>query len=175
MGRADVRIAVQNYLQNLAVPFLGTVFPARNYVDENDYTARIVNNPSLLLPAGQNYGCVVFINLTNDDRQRKADTGRGFVEDWCIHKVALELWFASNSGDPLGTQMAYDTTVDTIFTGVRADPLLGAPQTVWSAAEFNTGISHMQSEPYTDEDGMTVFINGLIRMDVYEWLAGSGV
>lgn len=175
MGRAAVRTAAASYIQNLALPFVGTVYPARSYISETDYDSNMVTSAYFSIPPGGNYGCVIVVNITDDDRSRKADTGRGSVQDAAIHKMVLEVFFASTSGEPIPGQMAYDAIIDGLFVAIRADPLLGAPQTLWSAAEFTTGISHTQSEPYTDEEGTTVFITGTVRFDAWEWFAGSGV
>jgi hypothetical protein len=99
-------------------------------------------------------------------------SGRGAVNDKWVHPVDLELFFANTSGDPVVTQVEYDQTVDAMVIAIRSNPLLGDPQDVWSAGEFEYGVRHRQSQPFTGEDGLTVFIYGVVSCEVWEWIAG---
>lgn len=177
MSRATVRIAVQSFLTNLNLPYVGTVYAARTYISETDYDSVMVAQASEQVPAGDNYGCVLVVNIPTDTRRRIADTGRGSVNDFWIHNIALELFFADTSGNPIPAQQAYDSIVDAVNSGVRSDPLLGSGQggVIWSAAEFQEGITHTQSEPFTDDDGQTVFIVGTVRFEAWEQMVGTGI
>jgi hypothetical protein len=175
MGRADVRATVADYLTGLAVPFVGTVYPARTYINEGDYDSFMNTAAVSTVEPGVNLGCVLVVNIPSERRNRKAPTFRGQVQDTEIHDIALEVFFASTSGRGVVTQDGYDAVIDAIFDGLRADPLLGNGDVIWSAGEFAPGIHHVQVEPYTDEDGLTVFINGVIRFEAWEWLTGAGV
>ena len=167
MGRAAVRSAVAAYFSNATIPFVGTVYSARNYINEQDYANYTANvNGS---------GAVLVVNVTEDDRERRADTGRGAVNDTDIHHVAVEVFFASTVGDPIAAQGDYDTLIDSLFELIRADANLGDPTVVWSAGEYAPWIKHHQTAPYTDADGMTVFINGAVLFDAWEFIAGSNV
>jgi hypothetical protein len=116
---------------------------------------------------------VLVVNLPSDIRQRKADTGRGAVNDQITYKAVLEVFFANVKGEAIQAQTDYDQTVDAIVTAVRENATLGAPGTVWSAGEYEAGVEHAQGEPYTDADGMTVFITGVVRFDAMSWIAGN--
>jgi hypothetical protein len=168
MTRTAVRATVQAYIQGANLPFVGTVYPSRAYIQEQDYE----QNANLYYTESINgSGCVVVVNLPDDDRQQKGWVGRGNVDDTNVHPVVLELFFASTLGDPVVAQQDYDTIVDALFILIRANPLLGDPQVIWSAGEFG-GVKHVQSEPYTDPEGTTVHINGVVRLQVYEWIKG---
>jgi hypothetical protein len=113
------------------------------------------------------------VNIPTDDRKRRADTGRGAVNDTWIHKIAVEVFFASTGGAAVPAQEDYDAIIDDMVELVRASATLGAPGTIWSAGEYEHGIAHQQSAPFTDADGLTVFISGAVSFDAYEWVAGS--
>ena len=174
MGRQAVRNAIQSYLQGLGVSYLGTVYPARPTVlQEADYEQTMSGQA---IAASQNgSACVAVVNIPSDRRQRQSDTGRGFVDDWNIHDIALELFFASTGGDAVAAQQDYDSVVDALIVGIRENPTPGGSSVVWSAGEFKAGVAHNQSEPYTSDDGLTILINGVIRFQAYEWISGQGV
>lgn len=174
MGRAAVRIAVQEYLQGLGVNYLGTVYPARpTILQEADYEQTMAG---MAVAASLNgSACVAVVNIPSDLRQRQSDTGRGAVDDWNIHDIALELFFASTGGDAVTAQEDYDSIVDALFVGIRENPTPGGSAVVWSAGEFRAGVGHDQTSPYTSIDGLTILINGVIRFQAYEWLSGTGV
>ncbi len=52
-----------------------------------------------------------------------------------------------------------------------------APTVAASCADSVAGnsVEHEQTQPYTSADGMTVLINGTIRFEAWEWLAGTNV
>ena len=169
MARAAVRAAAQSFFQGLDLPYVGTVFPARSYVHGEDYE----QNAALQYSASVNgSGAVLVVNIPSEKRQRRAMTGRGGVNDSCIYRLALEVYFASTSGQPVAAQEDYDAIIDEIILQVRANPNLGNPIAVWSAGEFNYGVEHEQSEPWTEEDGTTIFITGVVRFEAWTWDAG---
>jgi len=173
MGQGAVRAAVQSALQNAALPYVGTIFPTRSYINEEDYE---INAAQFYTQSINQSGCVVVVNLPGPDRRNLfALTGRQSVNDFNIHPVVLELFFASRFGDPVLAQNDYDTVVDAIVPFIRNNPTLSAPNTIWSAGEYQAGVQHEQSSPFTLEDGMTVFINGIIRFEAWEQIIGTGV
>lgn len=174
MGRAAVRTAIQSYIQGLGVNYLGTVHPARpTILQEADYEQTMAGKATAASDNGS--ACVAVVNIPSDLRQRRADTGRGAVNDSNIHQIALELFFASTGGDAVAAQEDYDSIVDALFIGIRANATPGGASVVWSAGEFQAGVAHNQTEPYTSDDGLTILINGVIRFEAWEWIKGTGV
>lgn len=174
MGRLQVRLAVQAAIQGAGVPYLGTVYPARpTIVSEYDYIQTMSGQAVAASDNGS--ACVAVVNIPSDRRVRQADVGRGAVQDLDIHQIALELFFASTGAKAVAAQEDYDSIVDAITVFVRNNATLGDPTVVWSAGEFTAGVAHEQGEPYTSEDGLTILINGVIRFEADEWLAGQGV
>jgi hypothetical protein len=169
MGRAAVRQAVTSFIQGAGIPYVGSVYPARTYiVDMTDYTALTGSSPN-------GSDAIVMVNIPSDKRTRVADVGRGAVDDTNIHPIALEIFFGSSAGDPVAAQEDYDQIIDAFFIAVRNNPTLGNGTVIWSAGEFAAGVRHAQSEPFTDENGLTVMINGVIEFEAWEWPAGSDV
>lgn len=174
MGRAQVRTAVQGYLQGLGVPYLGTVYPARpTILQETDYEQTM--SGVAVASSSNGSACVAVVNIPSDLRQRRADTGRGAVTDTNIHQIALELFFASTGGDAVSAQEDYDSVVDGLTVGIRANATPGGSAVVWSAGEYKAGVAHDQTQPYSSDDGLTVLINGVIRFEAWEWVAGVDV
>lgn len=173
MGQGSVRAAITTTLTNAQFPYVGTVFPTRAYINEEDYE---VNATKFYTQSINQSGCVIVVNLAGPDRRNRLSlTGRGYVNDFNIHPIALELFFASRSGDPIAAQTDYDTIVDSIVPYIRNNPTLSAPSIIWSAGEYQAGVEHEQSSPFTLEDGMTVFINGVIRFEAWEQVVGTGI
>lgn len=180
MSRPGVRQAIASYLNAAQITCVGAVYPARPVVmSEQDYEQRMLGGVTTLITTASGSGCVLVVNLTGEQRERRALTGRGAVNDSNIHAVAVELWFASTGGNGPAAQADYDLIVDGMFAAIRADATLGtggiAPGSIWSAGEYDPWIRHRQGEPYTSSDGLTVFIRGLVEFQAWEWLAGSGV
>lgn len=176
MGRVSVREAVANALANAAIPNVGTVFPARPEVAvEQDWEApNPVYTASRFAEAAQTQSgssAVLVVNLVSDKRQRRTLGGQG-SNDTRIHETVLEVWFACTSGEAVQAQVDYDSIIDSIVALVRSNSTLSAPKTVWQAGEFQAGVEHQQAMPYTDADGMTVLIGGIVRWQTYEWIAG---
>lgn len=177
MGRVQIREAAQAALAAGGIPYVGTVFPARpGLVTEQDYeVARSEYAANRLAEASQSEAgsnAVLVVNLVSDRRQRRALTGRGAVNDTRIHECALEVWFACTAGQAVQAQVDYDTIVDAIVELVRDNPTLSAPSTVWSSGEYGAGVEHEQSMPYQGEDGTTVLISGILKFQIWEWVAG---
>lgn len=171
MGRLQVRQAVAAAITAAKINYVGTVYEARpTILQESDYAGLMFNAAS-----ANGSAAVVVVNITDDKRQRKADTGRGAVNDTNIHSVVLELFFSSTSGDAVAAQLDYDAIVDALIVLIRNNPTMSAPSTVWSAGEFTEGVTHSQGEPYTSEDGLTILIPGVVKFQAWEWLAGTGI
>jgi hypothetical protein len=173
MGQGAVRIAIQQAIQDAQLPLVGTVFPGRAYIDETDYES---NAAQFYVQNSYGSACVIVVNLPGPDkRNRFTLTGRQSVNDFNIHPIVLELFFASRSGDPIQAQTDYDVVVDALVPFIRNNPTMSAPDVVWSAGEYKAGVVHTQSSPFTLEDGMTVFINGAVRFEAWEQVIGVGV
>jgi hypothetical protein len=173
MGRAQVREEITAQIQDLQIPNVGTVFPARPVIlKESDYTERM--NGEAVSYSGNGSGCVIVVNLPTDRRERIALTGIGSVNDFDKHAIALELFFASTYGAGIEAQQDYDAIVDILIPALRAKAVPGPA--IWMAGgEVGTGIEHSMDEPYTPEDGNTILINGIIRYEAWEQLVGVGV
>jgi hypothetical protein len=173
MGQGAVRAAIQRSIESAQLPLVGTVFSGRAYIDEQDYET---NAAQFYVQNTYGSACVVVVNLPGPDRRyRLSLTGRQTVNDFNIHPVVLELFFASRSGDPIQAQHDYDTVVDALVPFIRNNPTMSAADVVWSAGEYQKGVQHTQSSPFTLEDGMTVFINGIVTFDAWEQILGVGV
>jgi hypothetical protein len=171
MGRAAVRTAVAEYFANADIQFVGKVYAARPEIVEE--TAYETNRLNEAVPSTNGSSTILVVNIPTDDRKRRADTGRGAVNDTWIHKIAIEVFFASTGGAAVPAQEDYDSIIDNMIELVRASGTLGAPGVIWSAGEYEHGIGHKQSAPFTDADGLTVFITGEVSFDAYEWVAGN--
>lgn len=171
MGRAFVRGVVTQYLQQARIPYVGTVYPARTYINESDYDAVMNGLVAQEVTSPNGSAVVLVVNLPDSERERMTLTGRAFVNDTDKHDVVLEMFFANTSGDPLVAQDDHDTVTDAIVRAIRADGTFGGQ--LFSAGEFAPWIRVEQSEPVTGEDGMTVFINGLVLFQAWEWVAGA--
>jgi len=179
MGRLEVRAAVTAYFQNAAnpnnstipgyIPYVGTVYPARPLIVEETAYEETMNG-LLVAASPTGGGAVLVVNIPTDARARKALTGRGAVNDLWDHHIALEVWYSNVGGEGITAQQDYDSIIDQIIYDIRADPTLGAPLVIWSAGEYEPNITHEQSLPKTSGDGLTIFINGVVRFDAQEWL-----
>lgn len=175
MGRLEVRQTVTNYFTNAAepnggnIPYVGTVYAARPLIVEETAYEETMNG-LLVASSPSGGGAVLVVNIPEDTRARKALTGRGAVNDLWDHHIALEVWYANVGGEGITSQTDYDSIIDQIIYNIRADPTLGDPAVVWSAGEYEPNITHGQSLPKTSDDGLTIFINGVVRFDAQEWL-----
>ena len=173
MGQGAVRHAVQQAIQDAQLALIGTVFSGRAYINEQDYET---NAASFYSQNSYGSGCVVVVNLPGPDRRTRLTlTGRQSVNDFNVHPVVLELFFASRSGDPIQAQNDYDIVVDGLVPFIRDNPTMSAPSVVWSAGEYKAGVMHTQSAPFTGIDGLTVFINGVVTFEAWEQIIGVGV
>ena len=173
MGQGAVRQAIQQSIQDAQLPLVGTVFATRAYINETDYET---NAASFYSQNTYGSGCVIVVNLPGPDRRNRFTlTGRQSVNDFNIHPITLELFFASRSGDPIQAQMDYDIVVDGLVPYIRDNPTMSAPEVVWSAGEYQAGVVHSQSSPFTLPDGLTVFINGVVTFEAWEQIIGVGV
>lgn len=166
-----MREAITAFLQEANIEYVGIVYPARPEIAPEQAYEENRLAEAVMSEGGSS--SILVVNLPSDNRQRKADTGRGAVNDQITYKALIEVFFANVKGEAIQAQTDYDQTVDAIVTAIRENATLGAPGTVWSAGEYETGVEHAQGEPITDADGMTVFINGAIRFDAMSWVAGN--
>lgn len=170
-GRLAMREAIQAFLEGLGLENVGTVYAARpEILPEQAYEA---NRMGEAVESAAGSSAVLVVNLPEDTRRRRADTGRGAVNDSRLYKAAVEVWFASTGGEAVQAQKDYDGIIDGIVDGIRSDATLGNPDVVWSAGEYDDGVEHVQGQPYTDADGLTVFIAGVVRFEAWSWLAGN--
>lgn len=171
MSRVAMRRAIGEYLRENKIPHTGTVYNARpEIMPENAYESNIFGE---LAATANGSSAVLVVSLPSDIRRRVADTGRGAVNDQHIYTAVVEVYFASTGGEGVKAQEDYDEIVDEIIKLIRANATLNAPATVWSAGEYEKGIEHHQSEPYTGADGMTILVYGVVKFDAYEWIAGQ--
>lgn len=173
MSRLDIREAIKAYIEEADLDLVGKVYSARpEIVTEQDYeTNRLAE--AVESPTGSS--AVLVVNLPSDKRRRRADTGRGAVNDSRVYETVLEIFFASTlgaDGSAVKAQEDYDEIVDGIVNLIRANATLNAPTVVWSAGEYEAGVEHKQGQPFSDADGMTVFIVGMVKWETWEWIAG---
>jgi hypothetical protein len=171
MSRVAVRTAIKEYFANADLQYVGMVHSARpEILNEQDYET---NRLAEAVPSANGSSAVLVVNIPSDDRKRRADTGRGAVNDSQVHKIVMEVFFASTGGDAVVAQNDYDTIIDGMVNLVRANAVMNAPGVIWSAGEYDAGIQHQQTAPFTDADGLVVFISGAVSFDAYEWIAGN--
>ncbi len=185
MSRKAVRLAIQTYLQNYGLTYVGTVYPARPIiVTEDAYYQTMQGQAIQASQAGS--AAVLVINFSQDDRTREADAGRGAVQDKVVHQTVIEVWFASPVPTPVNVtqqitdpavqaQLDYDDVIESIFVAIRRNATPGGGKIVWSFGEFTAGISHQQLLPITAAQGMAITIHGIITVEAWEWIAGIGV
>ncbi len=170
MGRGAVRAAVAEYFRLADLQYVGKVWQARpEILNEQDYET---NRLAEAVPSAHGSSAVLVVNIADDERRRRADTGRGAVNDTYIHNVAMEVFFASVGGAAVPAQEDYDTIIDGMVKLIRANATMNSAGTIWSAGEYESGIKHQQSAPFTDADGLTVFISGAVRFEAWEWISG---
>jgi hypothetical protein len=171
MGRLSVRTAITEAFENANLQYVGKVHSARpEVIQEEDYER---NRLGEAVESEAGSSAVLVVNLPSDDRKRRALTGRGAVNDTNVHHVLVEVFFASSGGEAVKAQEDYDTVIDAIVDFIRANPNMGNPSVVWSAGEYDAGVTHQQAAPYTDADGLTVFISGAVSFEAFEWIAGA--
>lgn len=179
MGRVQVRQIIAQQIQQANIANVGTVFAARPVIlQEQAYTDHM-NGLAYQVTSQSNEngsGCVIVVNMPDDQRSRVALTGLGAVDDFNKHQLALELWFVNVSGDGLIAQLDYDAIVDALFILIRNNQKPGPSGIIWmSGGEVGTGVDHRMLQPYTDPDGLTIFINGSMRYQAWEQLVGTGI
>lgn len=172
MGRAAVRTAIQAAVQNADLPYVGTVFPARPEIADDEAYVTTMNGQAIE-ESENGSACIIVVNITDDPRNRMADSGRDAVYDWWKHRIVLELFFASTGGDGLAAQGDYDEIVDALQILIRGNPTLSAPATIWSAGEYRYGVNHHQDVPYQSQDGLSILINGYVHFEAWEQPAGT--
>lgn len=181
MGRQAVRLAIAAALssgqQANLLPYLGTIYPARPYVmNEQDYFQTMTGQAIQTSASGSS--AVLVVSLPSNKRERRTLTGRGAYDDTNIHDVVLELFFASQPSSGLAqdagidAQEDYDLIVDSLFQFIRTNQSMNST-VVWSAGEFAYGVEHEQSQPYQSADGTTVLITGVVRFQAWEWLTNA--
>jgi hypothetical protein len=177
MGRASIRQAAFNYFTNAGIPFVGTVFPSRPIiVTEDDYDTQMAEG---LIPYVTSVNGVIIINISESARKRNTLTGYGgFVDDFTIHQMELELFFANTAGNAESCQTDHDATTDAIVIAIRADPTLGTagnPGAIFGAGVFSVPVTVHQGAPFWGSDGTTVFIPSIVRFEAWENPVGIGV
>jgi hypothetical protein len=173
MSRVSARQGITNYFTGAAVQFVGSIYSGRPVImPAKAYTETLLGQAVAATSAGSS--AVLVVNLPRTRRRRRADTGRGQVQDTEIHEVAVEIFFAAlGKNNGLQAQADFDTIADSLLTLVREDATFGG--TLWSAGEYDAGIDLAQGEPYTSPDGLRIFIVATLRFEAWDWIAGSGV
>lgn len=170
MGRQQTRLAIQSTIQNANIQYVGTVYPARPLiVQEDDYDETLTGQA--IQESENGSAMVIVVHIEADDRNRASDTGRSHVNDFTKHLAALELFFASTGGDSVAAQLDYDGIVDDLMALIRGNPTMSAPNTVWSAGEYRFGVKHAQDQAF-NPDELTTIIIGTIRFEAWEQASG---
>jgi hypothetical protein len=175
VGRGAVRAAIASTIQAAEINYVGSVFPARPViVEEEQYLITMAN--MVIQASASGSSAVIVVNLPGEDkRERIALVGRGAVCDFDKHPIVLEIFFACEGGDGIAAQQDYDSIIDALVPLIRNNPNMGVPSAVWSAGEYSAGVTHEQEQPYTTEDGLTILMNGQVRFEAWEQITGSGV
>ena len=169
MSRVTARQGIAAYLTNASVPNVGTVYPARpTILQEDAYVQKMTGEAISQTENGSS--AVLVVNMVRSQRQRRALTGRDATNDTLIHSVDLEVFFASYAGKGVEGQYDYDGITDAITDLVRADPTFGG--SLWSAGEYTSGVDHRQGEPFLAPGGAAVMIVGAISFEAWEWVNG---
>jgi hypothetical protein len=172
MGQSAVRQAVANAFTQASLSWAGAgmVYEAPTYISEQNYEVNAANAYSATVNGS---GTVVVVNLLGPDkRYRIADTGRDAQYDMNVHLVIVELFFSSTCGEPIQAIKDYDDIVDSVVPYIRENPVLADPATIWSAGEYDYGVVHECTKPFVGVDGLTIFINGQVRFEAWEQIAG---
>jgi hypothetical protein len=165
VGRLAIRTATAALIQSAGLPYVGTVFPARPVIIQEDAYVQTMNGQAITESVNGS-ACIIVVNIPGDLRNRYADSGRVSRADFNIHRMVLELFFASTGGDGIAAQEDYDTVVDALMPFIRQNPTLAGSS--WSAGEYKAGVKHEQSEAYTSEDGTTILTNGWVQFEAWE-------
>lgn len=172
MGRATVRSAIQQAVQNAGIDYVGTVYPARPIVAQESAYRQTLTGQAVQASANGSAALLV-VNLPDDHRTRYGDVGRGALADFDKHMIAIEIFFACAEGSGIQSQADYDTIIDQLVEFIRENPTMSAPAAVWSAGEYRYGVRHAQDMPLTAEDGTTVVINGVVKFEAWEQIIGT--
>ena len=97
MSRLAMRQAITAFLEEAGIEYVGLVYPARpEVIPEQAYEE---NRMAEAVASEAGSSAVLVVNLVSDNRQRKADTGRGAVNDQVTYKAVIEIFFACTSGE----------------------------------------------------------------------------
>lgn len=168
MSRLSIRNGIAEAITAADMTYVGTCYPARPVIlEESAYVTNMMGQATAESASGS--AAVLVVNVPKDTRMRRADTGRGAVNDTRIHDIELEVFFTSTGGDGIAAQNDYDTVIDQLVQFVRDNPTVAG---AWSSGEYQAGVEHTQAEPQTDSDGLTILIAGVVRWEAWEWESG---
>lgn len=131
MGRATVRAAIQSYLQNAGITYLGKVFAhPPKWTNEDDF---MLNGYP-----GQGSGVVIYIHLRRQSEFRMALGGATGGMKMRPHKCVLICLMNSKKSNAEEVDADNDTFIDSLVSTIEANRTAGAPAVVFQWGEGDT-------------------------------------
>lgn len=131
MGRATVRAAIQVYLQNASITYLGKVFShPPKWTNEDDFTAN--GYP------GQGSGVVIYIHLRRQSEFRMALGGATGGMKMRAHKCTLICLMNSKKQNTEDVDADNDSFLDSLVATIEANRNAGSPQAIFQWGEGDT-------------------------------------
>lgn len=166
MSRAEVRIAVQNYLKPPAVAGLNTVFRSE---------PKIVQGQEFFTgaAAGVGYGAVGIIHIEAEREERRSIGGAFSGKKRIDYDVALIVRFRSDLVSAEAAMDAYDALIENIKARLRANGRqLNSPSTIFQAGEGDTlgGSDIDVISDLPQKEGQVVHIWSAVRFKVIQWI-----
>lgn len=128
MGRKTVRAAIQTYLQNAGISYLGTVFAhAPKWTEESDFTLNGF--------PGQGSGVVIYIHLRHQSEFRAALGGATSGTKFRPHKCVLICLMNSKKKTAEECDADNDTFIDALVSTIEANRNAGDPSAVFQWGE----------------------------------------
>jgi hypothetical protein len=131
MSRALVRSAIQKYLQQANITFLGTVFDhPPKWTNETDFTENGF--------PGQGSGAVIYIHLRRQSEIRMALGGATGGMKMRHYKCTLICLLKSKRGKSQDAGKDNDVFLDSLTAAIQANRNAGDPSSVWQWGEGDT-------------------------------------
>lgn len=158
-GRADVRKTLYSYITGLAIESLNQVFtsfPKRINYQVNSRPGQLSRSAAVIFIQGEREKRIAVGGATNGWKQ-------------VDYTVVLQIFHHSLRNNAEDAMADFDTLVDDIKTGLRADHRFGdtSGYLVWQGAE--PAIDTFYGEPVTSDNGATETF-AEIRFDVTEMI-----
>lgn len=131
MSRTAVRSAIQQYLANSGITYVGTVFAhPPKWTNETDFVAN--GYP------GQGSGVVIYIHLRRQSEFRFALGGATGGMKMRVYKCVLICLMSSKKTNAEEVDADFDTFLDSLTTAIQANRNAGNPQAIFQWGEGDT-------------------------------------